>query len=368
MAEQFSRRSFLKGGALTVGAFAFGGFPRIDTAMAAPQEKAKVFFTKDISLEGLMKVYARVNHGMSGKIAIKLHTGEPHGPNILPREMVRGFQANIPDSSIVECNVLYPSPRQTTEGHRETLRTNGWTFCPVDIMDEDGDVSLPIPGGKWLTELSVGKHILNYDAMLVLTHFKGHTVGGFGGSLKNISIGCASGKLGKQQIHQLPGDGTWPGGPLFMERMVEGGKAITNHFGQHITYITVLRNMSVDCDCAGLGAAAPTTPDLGIIASTDILAVDQASVDMVYALPEAQRRDLVERIESRSGLRQLEYMKLQGMGNNQYDLITVYGIRDLRRCARRASAGDGRAVPRNSRGRLAVSRPCLKKRECLEIP
>ena len=290
MAEQFSRRSFLKGGALTVGAFVFGGFPRIDVAMAAPQEKAKVFFTKDISLEGLMKVYARVNHGMSGKIAIKLHTGEPHGPNILPRE---------------------------------TLRTNGWTFCPVDIMDEDGDVSLPIPGGKWLTELSVGKHILNYDAMLVLTHFKGHTVGGFGGSLKNISIGCASGKLGKQQIHQLPGDGTWPGGPLFMERMVEGGKAITNHFGQHITYINVLRNMSVDCDCAGLGAAAPTTPDLGIIASTDILAVDQASVDMVYALPEAQRRDLVERIESRSGLRQLEYMKLQGMGNNQYDLITV---------------------------------------------
>ena len=118
MAEQFSRRSFLKGGALTVGAFVFGGFPRIDVAMAAPQEKAKVFFTKDISLEGLMKVYARVNHGMSGKIAIKLHTGEPHGPNILPREMVRGFQANIPDSSIVECNVLYPSPRQTTEGHR----------------------------------------------------------------------------------------------------------------------------------------------------------------------------------------------------------------------------------------------------------
>ena len=341
MAEQFSRRSFLKGGALTVGAFAFGGFPRVDTAMAAPQEKAKVFFTKDISLEGLMKVYARVNHGMSGKIAIKLHTGEPHGPNILPREMVRGFQANIPDSiiprpwvealikndipngNIVETNTYYEGDRYTTEAHRETLKVNGWTFCPVDIMDEDGDVSLPIPGGKWLTELSVGKHILNYDAMLVLTHFKGHTVGGFGGSLKNISIGCASGKLGKQQIHQLPGDGTWPGGPLFMERMVEGGKAITNHFGQHITYINVLRNMSVDCDCAGLGAAAPTTPDLGIIASTDILAVDQASVDMVYALPEAQRRDLVERIESRSGLRQLEYMKLQGMGNNQYDLITV---------------------------------------------
>ena len=360
MAEQFSRRSFLKGGALTVGAFAFGGFPRIDTAMAAPQDKAKVFFTKDISLEGLMKVYARVNQGMSGKIAIKLHTGEPHGPNILPREMVRGFQANIPNSSIVECNVLYPSPRQTTEGHRETLRTNGWTFCPVDIMDEDGDVSLPIPGGKWLTEVSVGKHILNYDAMLVLTHFKGHTVGGFGGSLKNISIGCASGKLGKQQIHQLPGDGSWPGGPLFMERMVEGGKAITNHFGQHITYINVLRNMSVDCDCAGLGAAAPTTPDLGIIASTDILAVDQASVDMVYALPEAQRRDLVERIESRSGLRQLANHTLHGLGNPHPALNPVNGVREPRRGARRASAGTvGRF--RGIAGAAAVSRPRLKR-------
>ena len=322
MARSLSRRGFLKGSALAAGALALGAFPHAAGAAAA-QDKPQVFFTRDISLDSLLKLYSRVNQNITGKIAIKLHTGEPHGPNILPREMVRGFQANIPDSSIVECNVLYPSPRQTTEGHRETLRTNGWTFCPVDIMDADGEVSLPIPGGRHLREVAVGKNLLNYDSMLVLTHFKGHTVGGFGGSLKNISIGCASGKLGKQQIHQLPGDGTWPGGPLFMERMVEGGKAITNHFGQHITYINVLRNMSVDCDCAGLGAAAPTTPDLGIIASTDILAVDQASVDMVYALPEAQRRDLVERIESRSGLRQLEYMKLQGMGNNQYDLITV---------------------------------------------
>ena len=322
MAEQFSRRSFLKGGALTVGSFSFGGFPRIDTSMAAPQEKAKVFFTKDISLEGLMKVYARVNHGMSGKIAIKLHTGEPHGPNILPREMVRGLQANIPDSSIVECNVLYPSPRQTTEGHRETLRTNGWTFCPVDILDADGEVSLPIPGGRPLKEVAVGKNLLNYDSMLVLTHFKGHVMGGFGGSLKNIAIGCASGKTGKAQLHS---DGTnlWAGGPLFMERMVEGGKAITTHFKGHMAYINVLRRMSVDCDCAGTSAAEPTAPDIGILASTDLLAVDQASVDMVYALPEQQRHDLVERIESRSGLRQLEYMETLGMGHARYDLVSL---------------------------------------------
>lgn len=317
-----SRRHFLKAGALTVGALATGVLPG-ESVMAAPQERAQVFFTRDLSAEGLLKVYARIRQGITGRVALKLHTGEPHGPNIVPPEMIRPLQAAIPNSAIVECNVLYPSPRQTTEGHRETLRTNGWTFCPVDIMDEDGDVNLPIPGGKWLTEVAVGKHILNYDSMLVLTHFKGHTLGGFGGSLKNISIGCASGKVGKQQIHQRPEDGGWPGGPLFMERMVEGGKAVTNHFGKHIVYINVLRRMSVSCDCEGVNALPPVAPDLGILASTDILAVDQASVDMVYALPEAERRDLVERIESRSGLRQLEYMKLQGMGTDQYDIVTI---------------------------------------------
>ncbi|WP_165176799.1 DUF362 domain-containing protein [Desulfovibrio sp. ZJ369] len=318
----FSRRGFLKSGALAAGALATGVFWRQGPALAAPQEKARVFFSREISAQALQKLYAQVNQGMGGKIAVKLHTGEPHGPNILPREMVRAFQATLPGSTIVECNVLYPGPRQSTQGHLETLRTNGWTFCPVDIMDADGDVDLPVPGGKWLKKLAVGKHLLEYDSLLVLTHFKGHTMGGFGGSLKNIAIGCASGKVGKAQIHR-EGDELWSGGPRFMERMVEGGKAITTHFGPRITYINVLRNMSVDCDCAGTSAAKPTAPDLGILASTDILAVDKASVDMIYALPEAQRRDLVERIESRSGLRQLSYMKEQGMGNDAYELITL---------------------------------------------
>ncbi len=318
----FSRRGFLKSGALAAGALATGVFWQHGPALAAPQEKARVFFSREISAQALQKLYAQVNQGMGGKIAVKLHTGEPHGPNILPREMVRAFQATLPESTIVECNVLYPSPRQSTQGHLETLRTNGWTFCPVDIMDADGDVDLPVPGGKWLKKLAVGKHLLEYDSLLVLTHFKGHTMGGFGGALKNIAIGCASGKVGKAQIHR-EGDELWAGGPRFMERMVEGGKAITAHFGPRITYINVLRNMSVDCDCAGTSAAKPTAPDLGILASTDILAVDKASVDMIYALPEAQRRDLVERIESRSGLRQLSYMKEQGMGNDVYELITL---------------------------------------------
>jgi uncharacterized Fe-S center protein len=322
MSDYLSRRNFLKGCTIAAGALMTGTLPIGNAALAAQPIKAKVFFTRDISAEGLRKLYAEINHGMTGRIAVKLHTGEPGGPNIIPRNMVRAFMSDLPDSAIVECNVLYDSPRQTTEGHRHVLAANGWTFCPVDIMDEDGEVSLPVRGGKWIKELAVGKNILKYNSMLVLTHFKGHIMGGFGGSLKNISIGCASGKTGKEQLHR-EGQQLWSGGPNFMERMVEGGKAITDHFGAHIAYINVLRNISVDCDCVGIEAALPATPDLGILASTDILAVDQASVDMVYRLPEAQRRDIAERIESRSGLRQLEYMKIMGMGTDRYEMIFV---------------------------------------------
>lgn len=281
-----------------------------------------VFFTRDLSAEGLKKAYAAIQGNLTGKVAVKLHTGEQNGPNIIPRPWVKSLMEQISNSTIVETNTYYEGDRYTTAQHRETLKINGWTFCPVDIMDEDGVAALPVKDGKWFTEMHVGSHQLNYDSMLVLTHFKGHTMGGFGGSLKNIAIGCASGKTGKAQLHS---DGTnlWAGGPLFMERMVEGGKAITTHFKGHMAYINVLRRMSVDCDCAGTGAAEPTAPDIGILASTDLLAVDQASVDMVYALPERQRHDLVERIESRSGLRQLEYMEALGMGHARYDLVSL---------------------------------------------
>ena len=332
MTTSISRRRFLKSGAVTLGAcMAAGVLAGSESALAdsqkhgahsLPGQKAKVFFTGDLSAEGLRNIYARVNQNLTGKVAVKLHTGEPGGPNILPREWIEALLPQVPNATIVECNVLYSGPRQTTEGHRQTLATNGWNFCPVDIMDAEGDARLPVRGGKWLTELAVGKHLLHYDSMLVLTHFKGHTMGGFGGSLKNISIGCASGKVGKAQLHR-EGTQLWSGGPNFMERMAEGGKAILVHFGPRITYINVLRNMSVDCDCAGTEAAPVITPDIGILASTDLLAVDQASVDMVYALPDAQRRALVERIESRSGLRQLEYMKILGMGNDAYEIVAI---------------------------------------------
>ena len=318
-----SRKDFLK----LAGAAAGGALGETAVKDTQKMERAKVYFSKVIDAEHLNKLYDLIKGEITGKVAIKLHTGERHGPNILPREMVKAFQARIPDSTIVETNTLYHGDRHTTEDHRKTLEINGWTFCPVDIMDAEGTVMLPVKGGRHFTEVSMGKNILNYDSMVVLTHFKGHAMVGFGGSMKNIAIGCADGRIGKMQVHAVkdvnaPWD-QWPAKELLMENMAESAKAVCDHFGKRIVFINVMRRMSVDCDCAGLGAAEPTIPDIGIVASTDILAVDQASIDLVYGKPKAENHDLVERIESRHGLRQLTYMKELGMGNNEYDLIEV---------------------------------------------
>lgn len=290
---------------------------------------AKVYFSKNINAETLIKLYDMINEGIYGKVAIKLHTGEPHGPNILPREMVKAFQAHVPHSNIVETNALYEGGRDTTEKHRATIALNGWDFCPVDIMDEEGTVMLPVRGGKHFKEISMGGHIVNYDSMIVLTHFKGHAMGGYGGSMKNIAIGCADGKIGKAMVHgvygqPLPEDwNAWPAKEMLMENMAESAKATIDYFGKHIVFINVMRRMSVDCDCAGVAAAEPTIPDIGILASTDLLAIDQASIDLVYAQPEKYRHDLVERIESRHGLHQLTAMRELKMGNPQYELISI---------------------------------------------
>jgi len=326
MTEKIVSRAFPKGSALPAGQ-ATAGYLGTTTALAATQgNKAHVFFTRDLSGDGLLRVYSKINATIGGKVAIKLHTGEPHGPNILPREMVRALQQHIPNSCLVETNTLYKGERNTTAHHRETLKINGWDFCPVDIMDEDGAVMIPVQGGKHFNEMSVGKHMLNYDSMVVLTHFKGHLMGGFGGSLKNIAIGCADGLIGKKMVHAAPDNediSKWLTGAPFMENMVESAKATIDHFGNRIVYINVLRNMSVDCDCAGVSAVPSKAHDLGILASTDILAVDQASIDMVYKLPEAELHDLKERIESRKGLRQLSYMEEMKMGEHDYELVTV---------------------------------------------
>ena len=289
-------------------------------------EKSVVYFTKDLSAEGLRRIFERVSGRLTGKVGIKLHTGEKHGPNIIPRPWVESLVKNdLPDASIVETNTYYEGDRYTTEQHRETLKVNGWTFCPVDIMDEDGTVFLPVKDGKWFTQMSMGKNLTNYDSLFVLTHFKGHTQGGFGGSAKNIGIGCADGRVGKAMIHTTPGsDDMWDiAKEEFMERMMESAKAVVDHFGEHITFVNVLRNMSVSCDCEGCAAMPVVTPNIGILASNDILAIDQASVDLVYALKEDDHKDLVERMESRHGLRQLTYMKELHMGNDRYHLIDI---------------------------------------------
>lgn len=289
-------------------------------------EESVVYFTRDLSAEGLRKIYSRINAKLTGKVGIKLHTGEPHGPNIIPRDWVKALIENdLPEASIVETNSYYEGGRYTTQQHLETLKINGWTFCPVDIMDAEGTATLPIKDGKWFSEMYVGKNLLNYDSLFVLTHFKGHTMGGFGGSDKNIGIGCADGRIGKKIIHTVPGSqDMWSiSGEEFMERMTESAKSVVDHFGEHIAFVNVLRNMSVSCDCEGVEAAPVVTPNVGILASLDILAIDQASVDLVYALKEEEHHDLVERMETRHGLRQLSYMKELHMGNEKYRLIDI---------------------------------------------
>lgn len=288
---------------------------------------AKVYFTKYIDAEHLIALYKKVNSEIYGRVGIKLHTGEPHGPNILPRDMVKAFQSQVPNSNIVETNTLYQGQRYTTEDHRKTLAINGWTFCPVDIMDEFGTVNLPVRNAIHLKEVSMGAHLVDYDSLIVLTHFKGHAMGGFGGSMKNIAIGCADGRIGKQQVHavsdtSLPWE-QWPAKEYLMETMCDSAKATCDYFGKNITFLNVMRRMSVDCDCAGTAAAEPTIPDIGMCASVDILAVDQACVDLVYHSGHAHNHDLVERMESRHGLRQLTAMAEQKMGNLQYELICI---------------------------------------------
>ena len=285
-----------------------------------------VYFTRDLSAEGLRKIYAKINQHITGKVAIKLHTGEPHGPNIIPREWVKSLIENdLPSAKIVETNSYYEGDRYTTEQHRETLKINGWTFAPVDILDEKGTALLPVKGGNWFKEMSVGVNLLKYDSLLAITHFKGHVQGGFGGSNKNIGIGCADGRIGKGMIHTTPGQpDQWDiAKEEFMERIAESTKATIDYFGKNVAYINVMRNMSVSCDCEGVAAEPVVTPNVGILASLDILAIDSACVDLIYAMSEKDHAALVERIESRHGHRQLSYMKELGMGNDKYVLIDI---------------------------------------------
>ena len=305
--------------------------PGKDGNKYVPYEQRKgnesiVYFTRNLSPEGLIKAYEQVCANIEGRTAVKLHTGEQNGPNIIPSAWVKTLmQKDLPAANIIETNTYYTGDRYTTEQHRKTLKVNGWTFCPVDIIDEEDTTTLPVVGGKWFKKMSVGSHLKNYNSLVVLTHFKGHTQGGFGGSNKNIGIGCADGRIGKAWIHTTPNQNNqWDiAKEEFMERMNESTKSVIDHFGKHITYVNVMRNMSVSCDCEGVNAAPVVTPNVGILSSTDILALDQACIDLIYAMTEAEHHDIVERIETRHGLRQLSYMKELGMGNDRYILIDL---------------------------------------------
>ena len=296
-------------------------------------EESVVFFTRDLSPAGIAKLYERVNEKIGGKVAIKLHTGEPNGPNFTPSAWVKEFveAEGLQDATIIETNTAYPGKRYTTSDHRETLKVNGWAdWTTVDITDshedgtDDNHALLPVKGGKWFSDMSVGANMLKYDSMITLTHFKGHGQGGFGGSNKNIGIGCASGHEGKVWIHSKKDDAMWSAlEEEIMEKISESTKATIDGFDNKVCYINLMRNMSVDCDCAGVNAAPVVTPNVGILASVDIVAVDSACVDCVWAMTDEQNHDLKERILSRKGLRQLTYMQELGMGSMKYKLIDV---------------------------------------------
>jgi len=285
----------------------------------------KVFFTKEITPEALMKIYQALGREAKGEnVAIKVSTGEPGGKNFLQPALIGDFVKSV-KGTIIECNTAYGGKRSSTEDHLQAARDHGFMdIANVDIMDADGEVDLPVTGGTHLTRDIVGKNYLNYDFTVVLSHFKGHAMGGFGGAIKNMSIGIASAN-GKRLIHS-GGTSTenW-GSPTqeeFLEAMAEAASAVADHAGDKIIYISVMNNLSVDCDCDS-NPANPEMGDVGILASLDPVALDKACVDLVYASPDHGKIHLVERMESRKGIHTLVHAEKIGMGSQKYELVDL---------------------------------------------
>ena len=301
---------------------------------AATSEKetkapAKVYMTRDISPEGLKAVYEALGRKAVGKkIAVKLSTGEPGGNNYLKPALIGELVRSI-DGTIVECNTAYGGGRAATEDHLKAAADHGFTaIAPVDIMDAEGEVRLPVEGGRHLTYDIVGSHFMDYDFVVVLSHFKGHAMGGFGGAIKNISIGIAS-SAGKAWIHSAGRttdvNKVWndlPAQDDFLESMAEAAKAIVDHCGERILYISVMNNLSVDCDCDA-HPEPPRMGDIGILASLDPVALDKACVDLVYDSPDEGKVHLIERMESRHGIHTLEHAEALGIGSRQYELVDL---------------------------------------------
>lgn len=285
--------------------------------------KSKVYFTKDITPEAVRKLYDALGITLPGKVAVKLHSGEVGNQNFIRPDFWQPVIAKV-NGTIVECNTAYEGKRNTTELHWETMKQHGWTeIADVDILDAEGEMELSVEDGKMMRKNYVGDHLKNYDSMLVLTHFKGHPMGGFGGSLKNISIGIAS-SHGKAYIHGA-GDveAFWNADhDSFLESMADAAKSIVQFFGGKMAYINVMKNMSVDCDCCAV-AEDPKMADIGILASLDPVALDQACVDLVYRSEDPGKSHLIERMESRNGIHIVETAVEIGIGSREYELVEI---------------------------------------------
>ena len=317
------RRDFLKTtGAASLSVLAAGHFSSCDFSGSKQNLKSKVFMTKDISSRGLMALYKALEKPVSGKVALKLHMGEPGNINYLRPEIVRDLCMDV-KAVLVDCNVYYGGQRATTEGHLEVARNHGYTFAPVDILDSEGEVRFPIQGGKQLKEAIFGSHITNYDWIISIAHFKGHAMAGYGGTFKNLAIGLAS-IAGKGAIHSNgPGSDQWScTGRPFLEKIIEYNKCLLELRGEKMIYFNVLNNLSTSCDCDA-NAPHPSIPDIGMMASTDPVALDKASLDQIYARPASERKDLVAQIESCNGGFQVIYAEELGLGSQQYELITL---------------------------------------------
>ncbi len=280
-----------------------------------------VYMTADISSEGLIAVYEALEASPTGNIAVKLSTGEP-GSNYLRTDLIGDLVQSFEDPTIVECNTAYGGSRANTAMHYQVAEDHGYTaIADVDIMDENGSMTLPVTGGSNLTENYVGANFANYDYYVVLSHFKGHSMAGYGGAIKNISIGIASSE-GKSHIHSGGTGGSMWGGDqdAFLESMAEAGKSVVDYLDGNILYINVMNRLSVDCDCDG-NPAEPDMHDIGILASYDPVALDQACIDLVYAAEDGA--SLVERIESRNGLHTLEHAEAIGLGSRTYELVSI---------------------------------------------
>ena len=286
--------------------------------------KPTVYFSKTITPEKVLELYGLIEKNLPGKVAIKVHSGEKGNQNFLHPEFWKPVIDHV-GGTVVECNTAYKGERDTTQRHMQLLQDHGWSkYFPVDLLDAQGpDLELPIPNGKIIQKNYVGKDIANYDSMLVLSHFKGHPMGGYGGAIKQLSIGVAS-SYGKKYIHGTGNtENFWKSDhDSFLEAMAEAAGTVINYFQGNLIYVNVMKNMSVDCDCCAV-AEDPCIRDIGVLVSTDPIAIDQACIDLVYASEDPGKAHLLERIESRNGIHTIEAAAEIGYGSREYTLIEI---------------------------------------------